>query len=180
MRTSFFLQHKIFDELIPASTGIGGKNRNGSKICLELNAIKPGRNDFIIEKVRSPLQCSAENYGSSFSRAVSYSDSEYSNLTISDTASIDQEGKTMHVNDFRNQVELSFKIIEAILESQNYDFRHIIRAYAYCSDISYVKMFYEYVETHFSDKFAFICTGNKICRNGLLFEVEMDVIKRKK
>lgn len=179
-RTSFFLQHKIFDKLVPASTGIGGKNRNGSKICLELNAIKPRRNDFIIEKVRSPLQCSAENYGSSFSRAVRYSDSEYSYLTVSGTASIDQEGKTMHVNDFRKQIELSFKIVKAILESQNYEFMDIIRAYAFCSDTSYGKLFYEYVKTSFPDKFAFICTGNKICRYGLLFEVEMDVIERKK
>lgn len=178
-RTSFFLQHDIFKKLIPASTGIDGRNSAGAKICFELMAIKPKSDGFSIEIVNSPLQCSANNYGSSFSRAIRYSDSEYSNITVSGTASISREGKTMHINDINKQIELSFRVVKAILESQNFTFSDIIRAYAYCRHKSLSKAFYEYIETCVSDKLVFICTENKICRDDLLFEIELDVIKKK-
>lgn len=178
-RTSFFLQHNIFNKLVPASTGISGRNNKGSKLCFELTAIKPKSEDFSIEKVLSPLQCSAETYGSSFSRAIRYTDSEYTNLTISGTASINPEGKTVNEGDLWKQIELSFMVVKAILESQNFNFRDITRAYAYCTDKSFSNEFYKYIETNIPYKFAFICSENTICRNGLLFEIELDLIKKR-
>jgi enamine deaminase RidA (YjgF/YER057c/UK114 family) len=178
-RTSFFLQHDIFNKLVPASTGISGKNNNKSKLCLELNAIKPKSSNFSIGKVKSPLQCSAENYGSSFSRAVSFSDSEYTNLTVSGTASIDPEGKTAHAGDLPKQIELSFNVVKAILDSRNFTFNDVIRAYAYCSDKSFSNEFYKYIESSLPGVFAFICSENAICRQGLLFEIELDVVRKK-
>jgi enamine deaminase RidA (YjgF/YER057c/UK114 family) len=177
-RTAFFLKHDIFNKLVPASTGISGKNDTGSKICLELTAIKPKDAAYSVNKVRSPLQCSAENYGSSFSRAIRFSDSEFSIMTISGTASIDPDGKTAHQKDLPKQIELSFAVVKAILDSQDFKFSDIIRAYAYCSDKSFSKAFYEFIESHFPDRFAFICAENKICRDDLLFEIEMDVVKK--
>ena len=125
------------------------------------------------------MQCSANNYGSSFSRAIRYTDSEYSGMTISGTASIGPEGKTMHVNDINKQIELSFRVVKAILESQNFTFGDIIRAYAYCRDKSFSKAFYEYCNINLSDKIIFLCTENMICRDDLLFEIELDIIKKK-
>jgi enamine deaminase RidA (YjgF/YER057c/UK114 family) len=177
-RTSFFLQHDIFNKLVPASTGIGGRNPAGSKVCMELTAIKPKSDSYSIEKVESPLQCSPGNYGSAFSRAICYSDSEYSTLTVSGTASINSEGKTMHINDLLKQIELSFDVVKALLESRNFSFSDIIRAYAYCSDKSFSNTFYHYIETCFSEKYAFICAENKICREGLMFEIEVDIEKK--
>ena len=176
-RTSFFQLHKIYNKLVPASTGIGGKNNHASKVCLELIAIKPKTDYFSIAKVRSPLQCPAEDYGSSFSRAVSYSDNEYATLTVSGTASINPEGKTMHPDEIQKQIELSFKVVTAILDSQNFKFSDIIRFYAYCSDKRYSKEFFNYVESCFPYQFAIICSENKVCRNGLLFEIELDAVR---
>lgn len=178
-RTSFFRQHDMFNKRIPASTGIDGRNCFSAKICFELMAIMPKSNEFSIEIIDSPLQCSANNYGSSFSRAMQYSDSEYSNMTVSGTASIGPDGKTMHINDINKQIELSFRVVDAILKSQNYSSTDIIRAYAYCRDKSFSKAFYEYLRTSEYDGTLFICTENKICRDDLLFEIEVDVIKKR-
>ena len=177
-RSTFFLKHDIFNKLVPASTGISGKNDTGSKVCLELNVVKPKSDAYSIRKISSPLQCSAENYGSSFSRAMGYSDSEYSSMTISGTASIDMHGKTIYLNDVPKQIELSFKVVNAILESQDFKFSDIVRAYAYCSDKNFSKVFFEYIELHFPFTFAFICAEDKICREDLLFEIELDVVKK--
>lgn len=176
-RTAFFQKHDIYNKLVPASTGIAGRNNFGSKVCLELTAINPKSEVFSIVKVKSPLQCPAENYGSSFSRSVSYSDNEYKTLTVSGTASINSDGKTMHIDNMEKQIELTFKVVNAILESQNFKFSDIIRFYAYCSDKSYSKVFFDYIESSIPFNFAFICSENKICRDGLLFEIELDAVK---
>jgi enamine deaminase RidA (YjgF/YER057c/UK114 family) len=178
-RTSFYRRHGIFDKLVPASTGIGGQNPRGSKVCLELTAIKPRNVRFLIERVASPMQCSAEDYGSAFSRAVWYSDGEYETLTVSGTASINRDGKTMHPGDPGKQIDLSFSVIRAILESRNFSFRDVVRAYAYCSDRAYMSLFTGYMESLIPDKFTCILASNKICREDLMFEIEVDVIKRK-
>jgi len=177
-RTSFFLQHDIFNKLVPASTGIGGKNPAGSRVCLELTAIKPKNKRFLIERVESPLQCSPTTYGSSFSRAIKYSDGDYSILTISGTASINPEGKTMYPDNLGKQIELSFNVVKAILDSQNFSFKDIIRAYAYCSDKKFNDSFCNYLKNYFPAKYAFICSENKICRKDLIFEIEVDVVKK--
>jgi enamine deaminase RidA (YjgF/YER057c/UK114 family) len=177
-RTSFYQKRNIFNTLVPASTGINGKNPYGSKIGFELTAIKPKSGSFSISKVRSPLQGSAEAYGSSFSRAVKYSDGEYTNMTVSGTASIDPEGNSVHFNNIEKQIELSFEVVKAILKSQNFDFSDMVRSYAYCCDKGFIKAFNEYIETNLPFSFPFICAENKICRENLLFEIELDVIKK--
>jgi enamine deaminase RidA (YjgF/YER057c/UK114 family) len=178
-RSSFYRRQGIFDRLVPASTGIGGQNERGSRVCMELTAIKPRNKGFSIERVVSPMQCSAEDYGSAFSRAVKVSDSEYETMTVSGTASINPEGKTVHAGDLWNQIELSCSVVEAILESQGFSFGDVVRSYAYCSDKSYSGTFHKYMETRMPVKFACILAQNDICRDDLMFEVEVDVIKKK-
>ena len=177
-RSSFFLQHDIFNKLVAASTGVGGRNPLESKVCLELMAIKPKSAGYSMGNVSSPLQCSAEDYGSAFSRAIMYSDSNYSSLTVSGTASINSDGKTMHEKDLEKQIELSFEVMKAIVESQNFSFKDIVRAYAYCSDKNFSKTFYKLLETNIYGNFAYICTENKICREDLMFELELDFAKK--
>lgn len=177
-RTSFYKQHDLFNKLIPASTGIGGKNPDGSKVCLELMAVKPKNDRFLIEKVESPLQCSPANYGSAFSRAIMYSDSEYSNLTVSGTASINPSGETMYSNDLVKQIELSFNVVKAILESRSFSYSDVTRSYAYFSDKKFTDSFSKYIKNFFPVKYDFICTENKICRKDLMFEIEVDAVKK--
>ncbi len=177
-RTTFYKQHDLFNKLIPASTGIGGKNPDGSKVCLELMAVKPKNYRYLIEKVESPLQCSPAKYGSAFSRAIMYSDSEYSNLTVSGTASINPSGESMYSTDPGKQVELSFNVVKAILESQGFSFNDIIRSYAYCSDKKFSDTFSHWIKNCFPVKYAFICAENKICRKDLMFEIEVDAVKK--
>ena len=176
-RTEFFTRHDLFNNRVPASTGIGGRNTNGSKICLELTAIKPIKKDFLIDSVNSPMQCSALKYGSSFSRAIIFGDNEHLNMTISGTASIDTEGNTRYINDIEKQIELTFKVVKEILESRNFTFSDITRAYAYFKEKSHVNGFSEFISKNITEKIPFICTRNEICRDDLLFEVDIDVIR---
>lgn len=178
-RTAFFDSHGIFDKLVPASTGIEGKNPDNSKICLELTAIKPKTESFLIQKIPSPLQCSAEDYGSSFSRAIKYADNDHTYVTISGTASLDATGNVLHKNDPEKQIEQTFIIVEKILESQSFEFSDAVRAYAYLRDKSFADVFQNYLKkTGLDKKIGFICSENRVCWEHLLFEIEMDVVKK--
>jgi enamine deaminase RidA (YjgF/YER057c/UK114 family) len=177
-RTSFFSKHDVFNKLVPASTGISGKNNYRAKVSLELTAIKSKNKNFSIEKVISPLQCPAENYGSSFSRAAKYSDNEFVNLTVSGTASINKAGESMYKDDLRKQIDLSFRVVTAILESQDFKLSDIIRFYVYFNDKSFIKVFNDYINNNVHLNFAYICSENRICRDGLLFEIELDAIRK--
>jgi enamine deaminase RidA (YjgF/YER057c/UK114 family) len=174
-RDSFFQRHEIFKKRIPSSTGIGGRNVTGGKLCLELIAVRQKGEKMTIQTVLSPLQCSATNYGSSFSRALQYTDGEFSNLTISGTASIGPGGETMHINDMVKQVEMTFTVVKAILDSNGFSFGDIIRAYAYCRDKKQSNVFFEYCKEHIPEGIVFICTENQICRENLLFEIDIEV-----
>jgi len=179
VRTAFFNKHDIFSKRVPASTGIEGSNPAGSKAALELTAIKPKNNRFSIERLRSPLQCSAEDYGSSFSRAIWFSNGDHSYITVSGTASIGPNGDILHKNNLEKQMELTFNVVNEILKSRNFTFEDVVRAYAYCKDKNYSSAFYDYLKrAGLDDKISFICSENKVCWEELLFEIEVDVAKK--
>lgn len=178
-RTLFFNQHDIFNKLVPASTGISGKNEKHSAIALEINAVKPKNAYFSIERISSPLQCSAENYGSSFSRAIMFYNNEYSFMTISGTASINEKGETVYKNDIKKQIEQSFKVLMAIIDSKKFKPEDIVRAYAYCKDKKYYQSFTEFISSQCQIPIPIICSENNICRADLLFEIEVDLVQNK-
>ena len=99
VRDEFFRERKMFDGLVPASTGIGSANAARTAVISNAYAMRPHADNVNIMAVPSPLQCPALEYGSSFSRAVEVGMPDYRRLLISGTASIAPNGNTMHVGD---------------------------------------------------------------------------------
>ena len=115
IRTAFFEEAGVFDGLLPASTGIGAPNPFGAPMMTGLLAMKAKNEDTWARAVKSPLQCSPRDYGSSFSRAAVIHTPEYDKLFISGTASVAPEGHTAYVNDLEKQIDLTFQVVKAIL-----------------------------------------------------------------
>ena len=176
IRTKFFINHKIFDGLIPASTGIGVKNHSGAGLYANIFAVSAKTSEVTIESVPSPLQGPALDYLSSFSRAVEISTPEYRKLIISGTASIDEKGSTMYVGDARAQIARTMEVVQEILKSRGLDWSHIIRTivyFKYAKDINY---FYSYLSEEHIPDFPHTIIKSDICRDDLLFEIEADAI----
>ncbi|MHC4266538.1 MAG: RidA family protein, partial [Planctomycetota bacterium] len=89
IRNDFFKKLRVTNKTMPASTGIGVANPSGSALIVDVFAIKPKNKNIEIFTVPSPLQCSAVDYKSSFSRALEIVLSDHRRLYISGTASID-------------------------------------------------------------------------------------------
>ena len=135
VRNQFYQEKQLFHELIPASTGIGGKNPSGAAIMTGAWAVEKKTDESAMTEVPSPLQCASMDYGSAFSRAVLMTVPDSRRLLISGTASIDPEGRSVHVGNADRQIALSMEVVEQILSSKGLDFSTVTRATAYFKNL---------------------------------------------
>ncbi len=178
-RDKFFEDNGVFQRLVPASTGIGVLNPSGSAVVSDVFAIQPKTPDVEMEKIASPLQCPALDYKSSFSRAVELRTPDNVNLYISGTASIAPEGETAHVGNLEKQIALSMDVVYAILESRGMNWGDVSRVAAYFKDIKEAPLFHKYCNENNLPTMPVAVAHADICRDDLLFEIELDAIKRR-
>ena len=174
VRTACFMRHGI--TRMPASTGIGAPNPARVALVAKaraVQAIRPGA--ITIEPARSPLQCDAFKYGSAFSRAMMVRDGVSRSLYVSGTASIDPNGKSAHHGDPAAQIRLTMDVVEAIVAQAGMQMQDISRAIAYFRNLADVRLWEDYLARSGLLAMPFIALGCDVCRDDLLFEVEVDV-----
>lgn len=174
VRNKFFQDRGVFDRMVPASTGIGVGNHAGAALVTDVLAVKPKTDKVKIFAVPSPMQCPALDYKSSFSRAVEMQLPDHRQLFISGTASIEPGGATVHLGDTAKQIELTMEVVKAILVSRNMDWEHTTRAIAYFKDVADTHLLHRYCEVHNLPKMPIAIAHSNICRDDLLFEIEVD------
>ena len=177
VRTRFFMDRGVFDGLLPASTGIAGRNAKAAALNAGLMAIKKKAAAVSVSTVQSPLQLPATKYGSSFSRAVELDLPDHRRLYVSGTASIDETGKTAFCGDVSRQVRKTMEVVEAILSSRDMHWDDVSRSIVYFKRAADAPLFDEYRTTHGLPSFPAITVESDVCRDDLLFEIELDAIK---
>ncbi len=173
-RDEFFHELEVFGNLIPASTGIGGPNPAGTD--LSAGALAVQGNGVTLSSVPSPYQEQPLKYGSSFSRAVEIKTSDYRLLLISGTASIDRYGKTVYAEDVKGQIGLTMEIVKAILVSRKMAWKDVIRGVAYFRYVEDTPLFKQFCSENHLPPLPIVVTHNEICRDNLLFELEIDAV----
>jgi enamine deaminase RidA (YjgF/YER057c/UK114 family) len=177
-RDAFFHSRKVYDGLVPASTGIGSANLCGSAITACAIALKPKGERVTVQTVESPLQCSALSYRSSFSRAVEIGTPEYRTLMVSGTASIEPGGKTAYVDDPEKQIQLTMDVVEAILVSRGMGWKDATRAVMYLKKASYMGLWQAWLKARGLEKMPLVTVEADVCRDDLLVELEVDTVKK--
>jgi enamine deaminase RidA (YjgF/YER057c/UK114 family) len=179
VRTKFFQEKRVFDGLLPASTGVSGRNAVGAALIAGLMAMEPKGSAVKASEVPSPMQSPAPSYGSSFSRAVELQTPDHRRVYVSGTASIDGDGKTVFLDDAAAQVKQTMQVVQAILESRDMDWSDVTRALVYFKRPEDAPLFRQYLENHALPRFPAVVVENDICRDNLLFEIEVDAVKAK-
>jgi enamine deaminase RidA (YjgF/YER057c/UK114 family) len=174
VRTEFYTQRKVFNGLVPASTGVGGRNRAGAAVLAGAWAVQGLEGSVAAYAVPSPLQCPSMEYGSAFSRAVELTSGDYRRLLVSGTASIGLDGHSAHSGNLHKQIAMSMKSVHAILALHGFDFRDVTRATAYFKNIQDAPAFEGWRKEQRRDAFPLIVTQSTVCRDELLFEIELD------
>ena len=115
---------------------------------------------------------------SSFSRGMRIDVGEVTILLISGTASIDEQGVTVHVGDFRAQLRRTFSNITALLASEGCTWHDIVRTTCYLRDIERDYEAFNEERTQFFKEQGLdplpASTGIQaiLCRPDLLIEIE--------
>lgn len=177
IRTEFYLKNNVTKYIVPASTGIGGSNYFHKDLVLSLLAMKPLNSSCKIREADSPLQSSAQSYGSTFSRAVEISTPFFRKLLISGTAPIAKDGKSIPETDVIKQIEYTFDVIKCLLDCSGMDLKDVTRVFCYFKEKEHIRLFNEYYSSNKIFPTHIIMTNNIICRPELLFEIELDAIK---
>lgn len=176
VRTAFFLERCLFDRLVPASTGIGCWNGRQAALTGGLLAVAKGEKRVDPIEVPSPLQRSSFEYGSAFSRAVEFGAGGLRRLFISGTASIEPGGSSVHIGDVRAQIQLTLDVVQAILASRGMDWGSASRSVAYFKHAKDAAVLQECMDERGMPPLPGILAHTDICRDDLLFELELDAV----
>jgi enamine deaminase RidA (YjgF/YER057c/UK114 family) len=120
----------------------------------------------------------ASDYGSAFSRGLRIDLNGLVILLISGTASIDEHGRSVHIDDFRGQVRRTYANISMLLESEGATWSDVVRTTCYLRDIQRDYVAFNEERTRFFNQHALdplpASTGIQaiLCRPELLVEIE--------
>jgi enamine deaminase RidA (YjgF/YER057c/UK114 family) len=178
VRNDFFARCELRAGHVPASTGVSGRNPNRTALAAVAWALQPHDPDTrAFDFVASPRQCPAPSYGSAFSRAVEIHSAGFRQLLVSGTASIAPDGKTAHGGDVARQIELSLQVVNDILASRAMSFADVSRATAYFATPEDVAVWERWQTAHGLQQMPVVCACCDICRDDLMFEIELDALK---
>jgi len=175
VRTAFF--KRVGVERMPASTGIEGGvypcDRGGSMDLYALRTEQPVK----IEQMHARTLNEAWSYGSSFARGMTVGREDRTVACVSGTASIDTQGKVVHVGDIEGQCNRMLLNVEELLEGSGADKGDIVRATTYLKHPEDFEVFKRvYAERGFPlDVPHTICDAD-VCRPDWLVEIEVAAV----
>ena len=155
-----------------ASTGIQGNNAApGSFVTMDALSIKNIRPDQITYLHGLSHLSPTHLYGVTFERGVAVQGSDRKTLYISGTASIDNKGNVMYLNDIEKQTLRMWENVEVLLKEAGATFAHLAQCIVYLrnpEDYDVVKALFE---TQFPSVPCLI-TRAPVCRPTWLIEME--------
>jgi enamine deaminase RidA (YjgF/YER057c/UK114 family) len=122
---------------------------------------------------------------SAFSRGLRIDLGDHALLMISGTASVDEEGRSIHVGDFRAQCWRTYRNITALLASEGATWHDVVKATCYLRDIGRDYQDFNEVRTAFFTWLgldplpASVGVQARLCRDDLLVEIEALAILRR-
>lgn len=161
--------HAVF----PASTGIQG-TPGGAECCMDLLALDGDATGRVVARpiLGSRRQPPAFSYGSAFSRGMTLEMDGRSIVYVSGTASIDRDGRSIHVGDAEAQAFETLLNIAALLEEQGGSLESICMATLFCKNQPAYDAYRHVTQLLRAPSLPTIPIQADVCRSDLLLEIE--------
>ena len=117
------------------------------------------------------------DYGVTFERATNVTYGDRRHYYISGTASINGEGKVVHVGNVIKQTQRTFENINALLEEYDATLSDMKMMVVYLRDSSDCPMVTEYLNEHMPPETAYIVVQGAVCRPTWLVEMDGIAVK---
>jgi enamine deaminase RidA (YjgF/YER057c/UK114 family) len=169
-RREFFRERSI--ERMPASTGVQGTALPDAHGCsLSLQAVKSPR-PLDVTRMSTPSLSEAWTYGADFSRGLRVVEANKITLHVSGTASIDEDGRTVHAGELEAQVERMLDNIASLLARQGSTFESLVCGVTYLRRASDAPVLRSVFRRRGFDCFPCALVEAVLCRPELLCEAE--------
>ncbi len=169
-RREFFESRRI--QIKPASTGVGGRPLPGghdlSMSIYAASTMKTGR----VEVMSTPTLNEAWDYGSDFSRGLKVTDANKVALYLSGTASIDEQGRSVHAGDFERQAERMLANIFSLLDQQGASRKDLVCSITYLKQRSDAAQLLSILRKYGLETLPAVVVEAPLCRPELLCETE--------
>lgn len=171
------LRRSDLSTTIPASTGIFGCNPRGGWCVFDLLAVQ-SRNGSPADVCRlsNPRQSEAPDYGSAFSRGLALTTEGCRYLFISGTASIDDQGRSVHLDDFESQTERTLDTVATLIEVGGGSIKDICQATAFVKRREDIAALTDILAQRGMDGLPVVHALGDVCREELLFELDATAV----
>lgn len=173
----FFTQGLTHDTHFIASTGIGGRQKDTNVLTQMDNYAIAGISPEQVHHLYAPTHLNrTSDYGVSFERGtyVDYGDRRH--VFISGTASIDNKGRVVHINDVVKQTHRMWENVEALLNEAECTYDDVMHMIVYLRDMSDYAVVSRLYDERFPNKPRVIVNA-PVCRSGWLVEMECMAVK---
>jgi enamine deaminase RidA (YjgF/YER057c/UK114 family) len=157
---------------LPASTGILGENPAGAAATMDVLAVSPDSSGLSIAHTSGMQQKSPYRYGSAFSRAMTMKEKDVTHILLSGTASIDEHGKTVFLNDTAAQIQKTFEVVQALIRHEGASLSHIDEATVFFKSPQDFSLYQNIAEGFGVPDLPAIFLIADVCRDDLLFEID--------
>jgi len=166
--------------LLPASTGIEGDAPNRAAATMDVLATVLDPDSRVeIRQMTNAKQKDAFRYGSAFSRGAAIRLPESTWISLSGTASIDEEGRTVHEGDFRRQMHGTLDTVEALIAQEGASLSDLCNATVFVKRTEDVEAYRQVAADRGLSDLAGVPVIADVCRDDLLFEVDGAAVVRK-
>jgi enamine deaminase RidA (YjgF/YER057c/UK114 family) len=165
-------------QLLPASTGIGGKDPRGAAVVADVLAVR-GQTHAPVRRLASHTQLEPMRYGSSFARGAMLSTPGVTVLHVSGTAAIGASGASLHAGNIEAQVEATLDHVASLLASAaGASLADVGAASAFVKRPEYAQVFEERLRARGLTSFPAVIMVADVCRDELLVELDAEVLLR--
>jgi enamine deaminase RidA (YjgF/YER057c/UK114 family) len=169
-RNEFFKEEGV--TRLPASTGIEATLYPLEALCgMDLYAVL-NPDGVEVEIMKTPTLNEAPEYGSAFSRGMKVETPEKTVLHISGTASVDELGATVHLDDPRKQMERMLLNIRELLAAQGASFDDLTQGTTFLKHAEYLELYELVLEEWGIRHLPNTLVEAGVCRPDLLCEME--------
>jgi len=179
-RREFFERNEIdFDskaKRLPASTCISGKAEESGYGMMDVQCIKEKNEQCKIERIYNILQNEAEGkkylYGPTFSRGMLIEADNCQEIHVSGTASINETGKTVYIDDTYGQIKKTLLNVLSILQQYDMTLSDLCQSTCFFKKKEYYAEFNKCLEEMGLEEFGDTFVVANVCRSDLLFELD--------
>ncbi len=157
---------------MPASTGILGENPHNAAGTMDVLAVSPTSKNISLAHTTGVQQMSPYRYGSAFSRAMTLKEEDVTHILLSGTASIDEHGKTVFINDTEKQIRKTFEVVEALIQKEGATLQDINEATVFLKSENDMDLYRQIAKEFGVADLPAVFIIADVCRADLLFEID--------